>query len=374
MEKHKEIVKVTHILNDISFSGAEIMLKDAAGLFQKKGIDLYAISTGSSVGDYAPILQDAGYTIKHIPFQKSIKFLIKIGNYIKKEKIDILHIHTERAFIYYSIIGKIYGIKILIRTIHNVFPFKGLLGMIRYFQRWIARNILDVKFLSIGDSVDEVERRTYGNRTKIIRNWIDFTKFYPIQNALEKQKLRTEIGLPTDKHVIISVGKCIFSKNHKDIIRAMSLIRDDLLEELLYLHIGIGELNDEEKKLSKELNLDKNIVFFGTTDRIRDLLVASDIFVMTSLYEGLGNSLLEAMSCGLPSIVYNVYGLKDLIVNGENGIIIESSPEILASEIQNLVNDQNRKDKFSLKSREKILREYNIEQSVSQIIQQYGIS
>ena len=62
-------------------------------------------------------------------------------------------------------------------------------------------------------------------------------------------------------------------------------------------------------------------------------MIASDVFVMPSKHEGLGNSCLEAMACGVPTILYNVAGLKDLITNDDNGFLVESNPKELADKI-----------------------------------------
>ena len=74
---------------------------------------------------------------------------------------------------------------------------------------------------------------------------------------------------------------------------------------------------------------------------MRDYLICSDVFVMTSRYEGLGNSAIEAMACGLPSILYNVPGLNELIVNNSNGFLIAPNHFELARKIEFLINNRD---------------------------------
>src|SRR5690606_33415856 len=96
---------------------------------------------------------------------------------------------------------------------------------------------------------------------------------------------------------------------------------------------GKGKTECEEKQLSEDLGINGLVRFEGNKDNVRDYLLASDVFVMPSKFEGLGNSCLEAMACGIPVILYNVVGLRDLISNNDNGFLIEPNPQELANKI-----------------------------------------
>ncbi len=92
-------MKVLHILNELKFSGAEIMYTAAASEFRNLGCQLYVVNTSKKMGDYATHFIDAGYTVVHIPYIKSFKgkltFYKRLYNYIKKEHIDIVHVHRD---------------------------------------------------------------------------------------------------------------------------------------------------------------------------------------------------------------------------------------------------------------------------------------
>ena len=165
--------KILHILNAIEFSGAEIMLKEAAPMLVKNGFELHALSTGDEIGQYAYILRSCEYKVHHIPFKKSAKYFIKFYHLIREKKYDVVHIHPERAFFWHALVAKQAGVKNTIRTVHSVFNFSGYLRIKRMIQRFVANKVLGVNFISIGSSVAEMEKNIFFNNTILIPNWID---------------------------------------------------------------------------------------------------------------------------------------------------------------------------------------------------------
>lgn len=363
-------MKLLHILNEINFSGAEVMLNLAAPIFKENGFELHALSTGNNIGDYAEVLEKAGYKINHIPFSKHPKYFWRLYKELKKEKFDVVHIHPEKAFVWHALIAKIAGAKIIVRTVHSIFNFNGILRIRKYFARWFAREILKIKFHSISDSVQQVEEDNFSNPTKKIYNWIDERKFYPVNSLGEKKELRKRLGISEDKFVIISVGACSPVKRHYFIIEALKKIIEKV-PNVVYLHLGSGELLNDEMELAQKLGVIDNIIFAGQKENVRDYLAASDLFVMVSEYEGLGNSALEAMFCGLPLIVYDTYGLRDVVIDNFNGTLLKDLNELDKKILQLYYSPEQRttysknsinlaKEKFSMtKSVEELIRLYN---------------
>ena len=120
--------------------------------------------------------------------------------------------------------------------------------------------------------------------------------------------LRHQLGIPKDKYVIISTGGCSAIKNHHDILQAITLLPNS--ENILYLHLGSGKTEKEEIELVKSLDIADKVHFLGNKDNVRDYLITSDLYLMPSLFEGLAIAALEAMACGIPSILYDVNGLS----------------------------------------------------------------
>lgn len=364
-------MKVIHILNQINFSGAEVMLNLAAPILKKNGFKLHALSTGKNKGDYSDVLENAGYKIHHIPFSKTPKYFWFLYKELRKEHFDIVHIHPERAFVWHALIAKIAGTKVIVRTVHSIFNFKGILRKRKYFARLFARKILKIKFHSISDSVALIEKDYFNNPTKKIYNWIDENKFYPMYSIEEKKELRKQLRIGEDKFVIISVGSCSPVKRHYAIIEALNKILEKA-PNIVYLHLGSGELLSDEMKLAKKLGVMDNIIFAGQKENVRDYLAASDLFVMVSEYEGLSIASLEAMFCGLPILVYDTYGLRDVVIDNYNGILLKDLKE-LDKKILELYYSPELRKIYSENSIKLAKEKFSMEKSISELIKLYEV-
>ena len=122
-------MKILHILDEIRYSGAEVMLKNSAHLFKDNNIELFALSTGKDIGVYSDKLIEAGFKIYHIPFRKTLRFFKEIYKLLLIEKFEIVHIHSERAFFWYSLTAKLAGIDKIVRTVHSLYIFNGYLKL-----------------------------------------------------------------------------------------------------------------------------------------------------------------------------------------------------------------------------------------------------
>ncbi len=142
---------------------------------------------------------------------------------------------------------------------------------------------------------------------KLIYNGVDLAEF-------KQKKYRKNHKLIT----LVSTGRLIKRKGYDLLIRALEGLNDFKL-----ILIGSGNIQDELEELVK--NHKVNVEFKGMIDhsQIIDYLQNSDIFVLPSLNEGMSISLLEAISCGLPAIVTDVGGSKELVKNNINGFMIE---------------------------------------------------
>lgn len=336
-------MKVLHILNELKFSGAEIMYVDAAPIFQRLGCDLSIVNTSKHLGVYTPFFEKAGYKVFFHPYPngylKRWKYYRDTIKLLKIEKYDVVHIHSSTLKWGMSFCAWKAGCK-SVYTFHNVFRSHWYSYPWHWWLRWCAKHLFGCIFQTISDSVYENERNYYHNNTTKIYNWYGSTRFYPAQ-ANEKQEVRESLNIPQNSLVIVSVGGCSPIKRHTDIIKALPEIIK-VLPNTIYLHLGEGISLNEEKALAKELNVEKNIYFCGNQSNVRKYLIASDIYVMPSKYEGISITTIEAMACKIPTILYDVPGLRDFNKEKECTELIEENYQLLAKTIIKLSKDKNR--------------------------------
>jgi glycosyltransferase involved in cell wall biosynthesis len=363
-------MKVLHILNELKHSGAEVMLQQAFDRFSQHGIESHILSTGNNVGDYASVLQRTGYKVHHIPFRKHPAFFVAVKKLLDRETFPTVHVHTETAFIWYILLLNLTGVKRVLKTFHNVFQFTGYLRWKRALHRKISSKFFHTIHHAIGDSVFKFEKERFGNDCVLVRNWTDTDKFSPPTDS-ERAAARSLYGIHSNDFVILTVGACTPVKNHMAVLAAAKKANDRLKDKVVVLHVGSGPLLREEKLYAKNNAIEKSCRFVGTLDDVRPCLHAADAFVMTSEWEGLPIAGLEAMSAGLPAILYNVYGLKDLLQNGDGGLLIQPGEDHLTDALLRLANDRELAKAKGQRAREIVLLDYSLETSVDELTQLY---
>lgn len=229
--------------------------------------------------------------------------------------------------------------------------------------------MLSCKFQTISDSVYDNERLYYHNDTIKIYNWFGNKRFFPADKA-EKQAVRKELGISKDSFVIISVGGCSVNKRHHDIIKALP----DLLKEknnLMYLHLGQGDTTEEEKTLARKLGVENKIRFMGNQKEVRKFLIVSDVYLMTSHYEGISLTTIEALACKIPAILYDVPGLRDFNKEQLCSLLIpEQSTEIVKA-IKKLRTNSGEKEMIIKNGYEMVMRKFFLPTNVRQIFKLY---
>lgn len=165
---------------------------------------------------------------------------------------------------------------------------------------------------------------------------------YSIPNFLD---LPTEEWSPTQRDSsekrIVCVGRFASEKGHRYLIEALNRLDcTDFSWQCSFL--GDGELQSELSDLSENLNLTDKITFPGFCDDVYPVLLQADLFVLPSLHEGSPNALIEAMGLGLPCIASDVGGIKDLMENGKNGILVPpKDSDSLSKGLHHLLTNQN---------------------------------
>ena len=301
-------IRVLHVLAELHPSGAESMLLSARPVFLEQGVDGEILSTGRNVGPFAMQLADAGYRVHHIPFAKTPGFFLRVYRLVQGGRYDVVHLHTERANFWFGVIALAGRPRRVVRAVHNAFPYTGGLRFRRRGQRRLLSR-LGVVHVAGGSNVQEVELAHFGLRTRLIPNWYDSGRF-AAPSTSDRRAARRSLGLPSDATVLVSIGNCSQIKNHAALIEALARLPSECLP--FFLHVGTEQEDRPEYALADRLGILSRIRFMGPVDDLRPLYFASDIFVMPSLREGRSIACLEALATGLPALLTDVEGLRDL--------------------------------------------------------------
>jgi glycosyltransferase involved in cell wall biosynthesis len=367
-------MKVIHIMNSLNFSGAEIMYVDAAPFFQEKGCILTVMATADELGEFAPYFECAGYKIIHKPMpsknQHFSKFLYykSIITLLNVENFDVIHIHKSSAMWWFSLCAWLTNTK-SVYTFHSVFPTRFFTYYYHLFLRLSAKFIFKCKFQTISDTVYDHEVKLYNNTSTKIYNWYG-TKRYFQATTNEKNNVRISLGIDVNALVVISVGGCSLGKRHSEILKALPYVIEKI-PNTIYVHLGKGEAEHSEKKVVEKLDLANNVMFCGNQHDVRKYLIASDIYLMTSQYEGISITTIEAMACNIPSILYDVPGLREFNKEGENCLLIPENHQVLADSIIKLNYNKTETHMMAIRAKKFVNKKFNLETNAYKIYEMY---
>jgi glycosyltransferase involved in cell wall biosynthesis len=350
-------VKVLHILHSIERSGLELMLASAAGAFAAAGVETHVLSTGASEGRLADQFRALGFTIHHAPFRVSAGFFRGLYLLMRRERFDVVHIHTEQAFFWYGLTARVAGVPRVVYHVHGYFDFRGTLRLERILQRRLGRVALGMTCITVGPSAAANERKRFLNPSTIVGNWVDADAFHPVP-AEERRALRARLGLPASAPLIVSVGACAPLKNHGLIVESLPLMRK-LVADGEYVHIGSGGEEAAEHALAERLGVGAQCRFLGERDDVADLLAACDVLVMPSEHEGFGMAALEALSCGLPVVATDVPGLRDAVANGQTGALVDVNAESLAAAAACFLEDPELRERLGAEGRRRVMERHS---------------
>lgn len=365
-------MKILHILNELKFSGAEIMYADAADEFKSLGCELYVANTTKRLGEYAGMFRKAGYKVYHFPYPDGLfarwDYYRRMIRWVKDEGIEVIHTHRSDMKWGMALVARMAGIR-SVYTFHSCFKSRPVSYPYHMWLRWSAKHLLGCRFQTISDSVYDNERQYYHNDTVKVYNWFGNKRFFPADES-ERLAVRRELDISPDTFVMVSVGGCSHIKRHHDIIKALSFSMKEN-GNILYLHLGQGNTTEEERALAKELGVEGNIRFMGNQNDVRKYLIVSDVYLMTSRYEGISITTIEALACKIPAILYDVAGLRDFNKEQPCSILIPEQPIEIVKAVKRLKANDEEREGIVKNGYELVRRKFFLTTNVRKIVELY---
>lgn len=328
----------------------------------------YEVHWATNFNEYQDDINDIKVKIHQIDFKRNpfnienIKAYKQLNELLEKEDFDLIHCNSPIGGVIGRICGNKANIKKIIYTAHGFHFYKGapLINRVLYkgVEKYLARKT-DALLTMNSEDFDNSKKFKLKNDSNdfyfVNGIGIDTSRYSNAQIDIKSK--RAELGFKEDDIILIAMGDLIKRKNYQDSIKAISKCDN---KNIHFCICGNGPLEDKLKNLSRKLNVENNIHFLGYRTDIDELLKMSDIFLFTTLQEGLPRSMMEAMASGLPVIVSDIRGNSDLLKNGEGGYLVESKNiDEITKAIENLVKDKSLRNKMKKKNLENI-KKYDI--------------
>jgi L-malate glycosyltransferase len=301
----------------------------------------------------------------------SLALTSKMLEVIEYEQLDLLHVHyaiphATSAFLAKQVLNKSGSDIKVITTLHGTDVT--LVGLEPSFLPLVKLSI------EASDGVTAVSRflkeKTLTNyninkEIDVIHNFIDSDLYKPVCNEQFKKHIA-----PNNEKILIHTSNFRPVKRVSDTIRILKKVNKEIPTKLIL--IGDGPDRSECERLTRELKLEKNVVFLGKQDGLENLLSVADIFLMPSQSESFGLSALEAMSCGVPVISSSVGGLPELMVHNKTGYIAEfGDVDRMAKYALELLRNKKKINSFSKNSRERAEKVFEKKLIIPQYIKYY---
>ncbi|RPK15252.1 glycosyltransferase [Priestia endophytica] len=335
-----EKIKVFHVIPDLGTGGAEKLAIDICSFLDKDKFDVTLVSLYEPQSNiYEKLAIDSGLKVLFLNKKKGFDYRIffKLNKLFRKEKPDIIHTHLYVGP--YVLIPMILNrVKGRIHTVHNI-ASKELRSSKRKIMS-LAYKYFNVIPVAISDYIKETIKNEYDmdlERIPCIYNGIDTEKFSKVSNI-------------NNDFTFIHVGRFSPQKNHELLIDSFAKALEENPNILLKL-VGDGNLKTKIEKKVQDLGIEDKIIFRGIQKDITKELNAANAFVLSSDWEGLPISVLEAMSCGLPIISTKCGGTPDVVKHNQNGILVNlGDKEALSKAMLNVSSDYSVAEKMGDKS------------------------
>lgn len=212
-------------------------------------------------------------------------------------------------------------------------------------------------------------------KTMLLANGIKENKIEIINNPiLENKKVKTtlknKLGLKEER-VILYTGRLSDDKGIQHVIKSLKSIN----QNVVFLIIGKGRYQEQLEKLTRELGLNKKVRFIGfvSPEKVEEYYSITDVFVLAGqVYDTFPRAVLEASSYGIPCIVSNIGGAKEIIEHGKSGIVLENVDEIeISKAISRLLSNKEEYRRYSKNATKRTREKFNLETIGEKLFNEY---
>ncbi len=307
----------------------------------KSDMDIRVLATNNTEEKILQKIKDIGCDVVSIPDRKKNIFIYfwKLYKYIKREKIDIIHVHGSSAIMSVELVAaKIAGCHIRIAHSHNTKCNNKKLDR-------LFRPIFNISYTEAFACGNDAGRWMFGKKNfTVIHNARNISKYE--FNCEKRTYYRKKLQIPENALVVGHVGRFNGQKNHEFLVKIFNELNKIDKNTYLVL-VGTGASFENIKKQVRDYGLNENVIFTGAIDNVSDYLSAFDIMLLPSLYEGLPLVVIEWQISGLPCIISDSITRECAITSLVKYESINKDPMRWVKDIED-IDLQNREDNKKL--------------------------
>lgn len=365
--------KIAYLIDGLSMGGAERLMVPILKHLSRAYFDPYVCAMQSKDGNpMADEIRALGVPVEclNIKHLRELDAIPRLTHYLKSIRADLVHTQLEAANILGNISAKLLRLP-SVCTIH-VMPSLDVRTKTKMHQRveWFTLRHFCDRVISVSEEARQYHIKISGSseeQVTTIYNGIDLSAFSDMDYARERSSVRTELGIPLDADVLVTVAVLRPPKGIQFLIRAMPAILASH-PNTYYLIVGSGSHREALMEEAGKAGVNERVVFAGMRKDVPRLLAASDIFVLPTLTEALPTVLAEAMAARLPLIASRVGGIPEMITNGQNGFLTEPEDlKGLASACIHLLKNREERAAMGAEGWRMVHQKFSIKRQVEQL-------
>lgn len=331
-----EPIRVLHVIGGLNRGGAETMIMNLYRAIDKSQIQFDFIVHSSTENAYFQEVNNWGgkiYVFPKFDGKNILAYRRQWTSFLKSHKeYKILHSHVRSYALVFLGIAKKYGLKTIVHS-HSTSNGKSYKSIIKRIFQYPIRKKSDYLFACSAISGKWLfgEKALGQTNYKMIKNAID-TELYKLDYDIRK-RYREDLGIE-GKDVFGHVGRLSEPKNHVFLLKIFAKIHEKNKNAVLLI-VGSGILKDSIQRQIQELGLSENVIMLGTRDDVPRILMALDVFLFPSLWEGLPVTVIEAQAAGLPCLVSNKVTHEVAVSDAVKYLPIDQGTECWVEEAMN---------------------------------------
>jgi glycosyltransferase involved in cell wall biosynthesis len=386
-------IRALHVINNLDIGGAQEVVRSLAPALRAKGVDV-AVATLRD-GPLREPLEQAGIPVTVVggrtrslvsdPRAAAEVWQLHRGlaSAVDHHRSTVVQTHLLRSLDFLALFLRRRPSRPAVAwTVHNArldlradqLPGRRwLLGPKRQAYRTLYRHGSRIAhFVAVSDDVAGAIRtavRPASGHLHTIPNGVDVHRY----GGGDRDAVRRELTVPDDAAVVICVAKMLEQKGHRMLIDALAApeVADLPLHVLL---VGEGPLRNEIEERARRAGVGDRLRFLGNRPDVPRLLAAADIFVLPSRWEGLPMALLEAMAAGLPSVATAVSGTRQVVTDGENGLLVPPEhPGAIAEAVSRLARNPELRAALGAAARQRVVAAFSVERQAMRHVELYRL-
>jgi glycosyltransferase involved in cell wall biosynthesis len=312
------------------------------------------------------------------------RICLALAELIRKYDIDIVQTHLSGSINFLTLIlPYITNLRAVLWTFHSVnfLPSESKVSRFHWLvkpKRYVHRLMYRVSsqrvcgFIAVSNQVRESMIKKIGpvqDKITVICNGVDVARY---QHPVDRDRVRQQLGFNSEARLLITVGTLKREKGHRYLLEAATeIVRRH--PDVYFLFVGDGKLRSELQTQTDAYGLSGKARFLGTRQDVDQLLAASDIFVLPSLWEGMSMALLEAMAAAKPIVATAVSGTRQVVIHDETGLLVPpGDTSALTQAVVTLLSEPARARAMGEAARRRVKTHFSMEKQAAEYLALYG--